>query len=119
MNPAPIRNIVILGGGTAGWMAAAALAHFLGPQASIRLIESEEIGTVGVGEATIPQIQLFNQGLGIDEADFLRATQGTYKLGIQFDGWSRPGESYIHAFGSIGRGLGLIPFHHYWLRHRA
>ena len=119
MTAAPIRDIVILGGGTAGWMAAAALAHFLGPRANMTLIESEEIGIVGVGEATIPQIRLFNQGLGIDEDEILRAAQGTFKLGIHFDGWTSPGESYIHAFGSVGRPLGLIPFHPYWLRHRA
>ncbi|TFI58488.1 tryptophan 7-halogenase [Sphingomonas parva] len=114
-----VRSIVIVGGGTAGWMAAAAFARFLGPPFDIRLVESDEIGTVGVGEATIPQIRLFNDGLGIDEDEFLRATQGTFKLGIAFDGWRAPGQSYIHAFGSIGRPLGLIAFHHYWLRARA
>jgi tryptophan 7-halogenase len=119
MSGAKVWNIVVVGGGTAGWMAAAALARFLGRTAAIRLIESDEIGTVGVGEATIPQIRLFNDGLGIDEDEFVRATAGTFKLGIEFDGWLRPGHRYIHAFGAVGRPLGLIPFHHYWLRHRA
>ncbi|MEA3066047.1 MAG: tryptophan 7-halogenase, partial [Sphingomonadales bacterium] len=114
-----IRNIVIVGGGTAGWMAAAALARFLGRQADVRLVESEEIGTVGVGEATIPQFRLFNAGLGLDEDEFVRATAGTFKLGVEFVGWNGADSRYIHAFGTIGRDLGLIPFHQYWLRHRA
>ena len=77
---------------------------------------SDAIGTVGVGEATIPGIRLFNQMLGLDEAEFLRATHGSFKLGIRFEGWSGEGSGYLHAFGSIGRALGLVPFHHYWLR---
>lgn len=114
-----VGDIVIIGGGTAGWMAAAALARFVAGQARITLVESEEIGTVGVGEATIPQLRLFNAGLGIDEPEFVRETQGTFKLGIQFVGWGRPDDRYVHAFGTIGRGHGLLPYHHYWLRYRG
>ncbi len=112
-------TIVIAGGGTAGWMTAAALGHFLEAGFRVRLVESEAIGTVGVGEATIPQIRLFNEALGLDEDAFLRATQGTFKLGIEFDGWRRPGERYMHAFGGIGRDVGLVAFQHYWRRARA
>lgn len=108
-------SILIAGGGTAGWMAAAALSRFATGH-DIVLVESEAIGTVGVGEATIPQIHLFNSALGIDEAEFLRETKGSFKLGIEFDGWQREGEAYMHAFGAIGRGAGLLPFQHYWLR---
>ncbi|MCR2833078.1 tryptophan halogenase family protein [Parerythrobacter lacustris] len=110
-------RIVIVGGGTAGWMTAAALARFT--QASVTLVESDAIGTIGVGEATIPQIRLFNAGLGIDEAEFLRETRGSFKLGIEFAGWAGEGRSYMHAFGNIGQPHGLLPFHHYWLRARA
>lgn len=109
--------IVIAGGGTAGWMAAATLGRFSGRK--VVLVESDTIGTVGVGEATIPQIRLFNAALGFDEAEFLRETRGTFKLAIEFAGWSGEGESYLHAFGNVGHGAGLLPFHHYWLRARA
>jgi tryptophan halogenase len=114
-----IRKVVIVGGGTAGWMAAAALSRTLGKLLDIELVESDQIGTVGVGEATIPQIRLLLALLGIDELEFLRNTQGSIKLGIQFNGWSRPGDRYIHAFGAIGRPLAGVPFHHYWLRAKA
>jgi tryptophan halogenase len=112
-----ITSITVVGGGSAGWMAAAALATYLGKGAAVRLIESEEIGIVGVGEASVPHIKLFNgQWLGIDEAEFVKRTQATAKLGIQFKDWSRIGDSYIHGFGAIGRSLGPLPFHQFWLK---
>jgi len=114
----PIRQIVIVGGGTSGWMTAALLAHVVGKSHKITLIESEEIGTVGVGEATIPPLIQYNNVLGIDEDDFLRATKGTIKLGIEFENWLRPGHRYMHAFGSFGRQLGLVHFQLHWLRGR-
>ncbi|MBE7218047.1 MAG: tryptophan 7-halogenase [Caulobacteraceae bacterium] len=113
------RQIVIVGGGSAGWMTAAALSRFLERGWRVTLVESDEIGTVGVGEATIPQMRLFLKGLGLDEDDFLRQTQGTFKLGIQFRDWLRPGHSYFHSFWASGPSLGLLPFHQYWLRARA
>jgi tryptophan halogenase len=116
MTEEPHRRIVIVGGGTAGWMTAAALGRFLTSGWSITLVESDEIGTIGVGEATIPSIKMFNDALGIDEAEFLAATGGTYKLGIAFEGWGRPDQGYVHAFGLVGSALGVVPFHHYWLR---
>jgi tryptophan halogenase len=116
MTEEPHRRIVIVGGGTAGWMTAAALGRFLTSGWSIALVESDEIGTIGVGEATIPSIKMFNDALGIDEAQFLAATGGTYKLGIAFEGWGKPDEGYVHAFGLVGSALGVVPFHHYWLR---
>jgi len=119
MNESAIRRVVIVGGGTAGWMAAALLARGLGRACDISLIESAEMGTVGVGEATIPQIQHINAFLGIDENDLMRFTHGTYKLGVQLNDWGRVGDSYLHAFGDVGLPLGLLPFHHYWLRSQA
>jgi tryptophan halogenase len=114
----PIKNILVVGGGTAGWMAAAAFAKVLGKGYAIRLVESEEIGTVGVGEATVPHLSFFNRLLEIDEAEFVRQTQGTFKLGIQFNDWGKPGDSYIHGFGTIGHDVGMQPFHQFWLKAR-
>ena len=112
-------DIVIAGGGSAGWVAAATFARFLGNTASITLVESDEIGTVGVGEATIPQIHNLIIGLGLDQADFVRRTNATFKLGIEFTDWMGEGQSYMHSFGYTGRGVGLIPFRQLWLRGRS
>ena len=116
MNDRRIHKVVIVGGGTAGWMTAAAMSKLLGPGIAIRLIESDEISTVGVGEATIPKIKLFNHALELDENEFLKFTKGTFKLGIEFVNWGHIGESYIHGFGDIGRDLGVVEFYQYWLR---
>ena len=118
MEDGSLRRIVIVGGGTAGWMTAAALSRFCVPRFEVVLVESDEIGTIGVGEATIPSIMQFNEALGINEAEFLSATGATYKLGIAFEGWGKPDEGYVHAFGLVGAALGVVPFHHYWLRGR-
>lgn len=111
----PYKRVVILGGGTAGWMTAAGLATLLGPAGvHVTLVESEEIGIVGVGEATLPHIRFFNETLGIDEYEFMAATRATVKLGIEFVDWGRLGDSYIHPFGDYGIPNDGIGFHHFW-----
>ena len=114
-----IKRVVVAGGGTAGWIAAAALAKHLGPLLEIVLVESDEIGTVGVGEATIPTIRTFHRLLELDEREFLRATQATFKLGIAFENWARDGDRYIHSFGRVGQSIWMGDFQHMWLRGRA
>ncbi len=117
MKQQPIRKLLIVGGGTAGWMTAAALSRMLqGTQIEIELIESAEIGTVGVGEATVPHIRFFNEKLGFDEAEFMAKTQATFKLGIEFCDWARKGDSYIHPFGAFGERIGDVEFHQHWAR---
>ena len=116
----PLKHIVIVGGGSAGWMAAAAFSSLLSPEVTkITLIESDKIGTVGVGEATIPDMINFNAMLGINEAEFLNSVNGTFKLGIEFTDWGKLGESYFHPFGQIGVDMQGIDFHQYWLHSKA
>ncbi len=119
MQLSPVKKLVIAGGGTAGWMAAAAFSIKFGELLDITLIESDEIGTVGVGEATIPPIRVFHKLLGIDEQEFMRATNATFKVGISFENWGQKGDRYIHSFGKTGKETWLGDFHHFWLRSRA
>ena len=119
MDQQKIRKVVIAGGGTAGWTAAAALGRQLGPLLDITLVESEDIGTVGVGESTIPTARTFNALLGIDEAAFMRATQATFKLGILFENWGEIGDRYIHSFGQVGKSTWMGGFHHFWMQAKA
>ncbi|WP_281716316.1 tryptophan halogenase family protein [Alteromonas sp. CyTr2] len=114
----PIKRVVIAGGGTAGWLAASLMKKVLGKAVDITLVESEAIGTVGVGEATIPPIRLVNQVLGIDEAQFLHDTKATIKLAIRFENWKTKGESYYHTFGAPGKSMAFCHFHHYWVKAR-
>lgn len=118
MDEKPIRRIVIAGGGTAGWMVAAGLAKTLGKVIEIKLVESDEIGTVGVGEATIPTLVTFHRLLEINEQEFMAATQGTFKLGIGFENWRDVGENYIHSFGLTGKDHWTAGFQHFWLKGR-
>ncbi|WP_372619747.1 tryptophan halogenase family protein [Alteromonas stellipolaris] len=114
----PVKRVVVAGGGTAGWLAAALLKKVIGEAVNITLVESEAIGTVGVGEATIPPIRLVNQVLGIDEATFLRDTKATIKLAIRFENWKQQGQHYYHTFGAPGKSMAFCHFHHFWLKAR-
>lgn len=118
MEDTSLKQILIVGGGSAGWMAAALFSHLFQGLYKIRVVESEEIGTIGVGEATIPAIKRYNEILNLDEAQFMKTTLGSFKLGIQFNNWSSIGSSYIHGFGTIGQDLGWLRCHHYWLKQR-
>jgi tryptophan halogenase len=111
-----VKKVVIAGGGTAGWLAAAGLSQQLGKLIDITLIESDEIGTIGVGEATIPPIRVFHKLLQIDEQEFMRATAATFKLGISFENWALKGDRYIHSFGRNGKPTWMCEFHNFWLR---
>lgn len=118
MSITPVRRVVVVGGGTAGWMTASALSTVLKDRCEIHLVESDEIGIVGVGEATIPLIRQFNAALKLDEDEFLRRTQGSFKLGIEFVNWGAKGERYTHGFGTIAHDFYGTPFHHFWLKRR-
>ena len=113
------RRVVIAGGGTAGWMAAAAIARTMGRAVELTLVESDAIGTIGVGESTIPPLVTYNRLLGINEAEFMRATQATFKLGILFDNWKEQGHSYFHSFGTTGKDHWSAGFQHFWMHGRG
>ena len=119
MQDQTVKRVVIAGGGTAGWTVASALAAQLGALLEITLVESDEIGTVGVGEATIPTFRSFHALLGIDEREFMRATEASFKLGISFENWDRLGDRYIHPFGEVGKSSWMADFHHLWLMGKA
>ncbi len=119
MSAAKIQNVVIVGGGTAGWTAAASVAKLIGTNLNVTLVESDAIGTVGVGEATIPPFRTQHRLLKIDEAEFLSRVQGTIKLGIQFENWRNVGHDYIHSFGVTGQGCWAAGFQHFWLKAKA
>lgn len=114
----PVQKVVIAGGGTAGWTVAAALVKNLGLLIQITLVESDMIGTVGVGESTIPTARRFHELLGLDEREVVRATQASFKLGISFENWTRDGERYFHSFGTLGRSTWMADFQHMWLAAR-
>lgn len=116
MNSKKIQDVVIVGGGTAGWVTAALMVKVLGKTLNITLVESDQIGTIGVGEATIPPIIPFNNALGIDEKAFLKATKGTLKLGIEFENWKHKGDKYMHAFGGVGKNFPFCDFYHFWVK---
>lgn len=118
MDGQTVKKVVIAGGGTAGWIVAAALSRQLGPLVDITLVESDEIGTVGVGEATIPTHRIFHHLLGVDERAFMRATKATFKLGIAFENWGQIGDRYIHSFGVVGKSTWMADFHHIWMQAR-
>ena len=115
MESQKVRKVVIAGGGTAGWIAAAALSRMLGPLLEITLVESDDIGTVGVGEATIPTHRTFHHLLSIDEREFMRATKATFKLGIAFENWGQIGDRYIHSFGQVGKPNWMGEFYNIWM----
>jgi tryptophan halogenase len=118
MNGQTVKRVVIAGGGTAGWTVAAALVKQLGSLLEITLVESDAIGTVGVGESTIPTIRRFHELLGLDEREVVRATQAAFKLGIGFENWTRPGDRYFHSFGLLGQSTWMAEFHQLWLQAR-
>lgn len=110
-----VKRVVIAGGGTSGWLTAAAIAKLYGKRIEVTLVDCMEIGRIGVGEATIPPLRNFHRLLGIEESEFMAATQATFKLGIEFNNWARQGDKYIHSFGVTGKDCWACDFHHFWM----